>query len=229
MPHSTGNKKPCFRNPRTLLLFGVSACLSALLVYVLWQAHPNTAYWQDLWEQSRSFLEDHTWVLVLAVATLPGLGAPISPLLVLLGAIIGPRYGLPTACAIGIAAHSICSVWTYAVAAGPLRRFLLKTLLKNRTLPNPNRRNALHIAIVVRITPFLPYALQNIMLGVLQIPFRLYLITSIPLQSLYTIGFVVTGGAIFKGRTGLALTALLLILVLVLVTRMLRNRTLKNA
>ncbi|ADE54126.1 TVP38/TMEM64 family protein [Coraliomargarita akajimensis] len=217
------------RNLRNLILFLLPGIASASIVYALWQAHPDIEYWRQLVIRVIDFLKAHPWALVLSVVILPGIGAPISPLLVLFGIVLSPLYGVPAACLIGIAANTACCIWTYFLANGPLRDFLKRSVLRDRTLPELTPGNAMRIGFIIRITPGIPFALQNVVLGVLDIPFRTYLLVSIPPQAMYTCGFIITGGAIFEGNLGLAITGVLLLIVVILATRMLRKRSSQHA
>jgi uncharacterized membrane protein YdjX (TVP38/TMEM64 family) len=220
--------EPSKRIIRLLLLLLISALISATAVYYAWSAHPNIEYWKALGSEGRIYLETHPAVLVLIIATLPGIGVPISPLLVLLGIVMAPRFGLPMTCAIGIAATSFCSTWTYLLANGPLRNWLKNSLLKKWELPELSEQSALRIGLMIRITPGIPYPLQNVALGVMGMRLRTYLLASIPPQSLYTIGLIVTGGALFEGQAGIALSGVLFLIVVVIATRMYRKRSTLN-
>ncbi|MGB0344716.1 MAG: hypothetical protein ACPGGJ_04900 [Coraliomargarita sp.] len=222
-PHCENSKKPpgiCAIRLAALL------AVALLAAFLLWRSGlPLDSESILVWiEDARGFLERHPAALILALAVLPGLGAPVSPLLILFGVVIGPLYGLPAACLIGVAAQSLCTAWTYFLASGPLRGFLQKTLLRKRTLPELTPGNAAKICFMVRIAPGFPYALQNVLLGGLKTPFSTYLLVSIPVQSIYTVGFITTGGAFFQGKTGQALTAFLLLLAAILALRILRKR-----
>ena len=103
--------EPTSRLKRNLLLLIIPGILSAAVVFFLWQAQPDVQYWKDLFFAVLGFLEAHPWALVLALATLPGMGFPISPLLILVGVVLGPIYGLPLACLIGVVAQSICTIY----------------------------------------------------------------------------------------------------------------------
>ena len=212
------------RNLRNLILFLLPAIVSASIVYSLWTLHPDIEYWKQVLISGRHFLETHSWALILSLLLLPGIGVPISPLLILFGIVMVPVYGTTVACLIAIATQSCCTVWTYVLSAGPLREFLRRYVLRNRALPKMTPRNALRLGLIIRITPGFPYALQNIVLGVLGIPFATYLLVSLPIASLYTIVFIVTSGSIFEGKLGIALTGGMLLIVLILITRMLRSR-----
>lgn len=210
---------------RNGLLLLIPGTVGALAVYLLWQSHPDPDYWRGRFDQILDFLKAHPWALLAAVATLPGIGFPISPLLFLFGVVLAPRYGMATTCALGIAAQSFCTTWTYLLASGPLRDMLRRIVSRRRELPELNESNALRLGLILRITPGIPYALQNIVLGIVGMRFKPYLIVSIPLTALWTVAFIVTGGAIFEGRAGLAITGVLLLIVLVLLTKMLRKKT----
>lgn len=207
-----------------LLLLLVPATLSATVVFWLWKEYPDVESWKALYQSTSLWMEAHPIILILALMILPGLGFPLSILLVAFGGIIGPQYGLPAACLIAITTQAICSTWTYLLASGPLRGFLRKHILRDRALPELVGGNALRIGFIVRVTPGVPYALQNIALGVIGLKLRDYLIVSIPIQSLYVIGFVVTGGAIFQGKAGLAITGALLLVILIIITRMILSK-----
>lgn len=205
---------------RNLALLLIPALISAMAVFLLWKSHPEMAYWLGLIDSGRSFLEANPWALIAVLATLPGLGFPISPVLILFGVVLAPRYGMPATLALAISAHSLCTIWTYALAAGPLRGLLTEYILRHRELPTMSEGNALRLGLILRLTPGIPYAVQNIVLGILGMRFRHYLLVSIPTTSIWTVGFVMTGGAIFKGHAGWAIGGIAILIVLVLVTRM---------
>ncbi len=209
---------------RLFLLFFVLGAAGVLVLWLLWRAQPDVNFWLGLLADGRAYLEENPRALMLALLVLPGIGFPISPLLILFGIALGPRFGMPATCALGILLHSLCSVWTYWAAAGPFRGLLERFVLRNRALPGLASGNALQICIFLRITPGIPYALQNVALGLMRLPFLTYLLVSIPLQSIYTVGFIVTGGAIFEGRAGLALTGVALLAAVIILTRILSRR-----
>ncbi|MFU8848305.1 MAG: VTT domain-containing protein [Opitutales bacterium] len=220
--------KEFFRWRRNYLLLALSALFTALCLYLLWQSYPHPDDWRRIFNSSLEYLRTHPWALLAALATLPGIGFPISPLLVLIGIALAPRYGLAMTCTLGILAQSCCTTWTYLLASGPLRSVLRRFLSQRRELPHFDERNALRLGLILRITPGIPYALQNIVLGIVGMRFRPYLMVSIPITALWTIGFIVTGGAFFEGRAGLAISGILLLIVLVLLTKMLQRKTQVN-
>jgi len=208
------------------LLLLIPGLIGAGLVYLCWQAHPEPDYWKELFGQALEALKTHPWVLLLALATLPGVGFPISPLLVMVGIVFTPRYGLAAACALGILAQSCCTIWSYLLSAGQLRGTLRRVISRRRELPLLDDSNSLQLGLVLRITPGIPYALQNIVLGIVGMRLKPYLAVSIPITAAWTVGFILTGGALFEGRLGLAIAGMLLLVALVILTKLLRKKTL---
>ena len=217
MSESEGPKRRLQRKLVLLLVLGV---VSAMVVMLLWQSHPEAIYWLELLDLGHSFLEENPWALFVVMATLPGLGFPSSATLMLFGVVMAPHYGMPAAVALAIAAQSLCSIWTYGLAAGPLKRLLSRYLQSERALPEMSKHNAVRLGLILRLTPGIPYASQNIILGIMGMRFRDYLLVSIPTTSLWTACFVITGGAIFKGQLGWAIPGLVILIVVILATRM---------
>ncbi len=211
---------------RNLLLLGVSGIAGAGLLIAFRITNPDIiGHWKNLFEQAIAYMTAHPWALVPALAILPGIGFPASPLLILFGLILGPRYGMLPTCLIGVATHSACSIWAYFLASGPMRNLLKNTLLKKPALPQLTGVDALRLGFIIRIAPGFPYSIQNIILGVAGMKFRTYLAVSIPTTSIYTIGFIVTGDALFEGQIGLALSGIFLIILTILGIRIFINRT----
>lgn len=213
-----------YRLKRNGVLLAGAALVSGGIVFFAWQSHPDITYWLNLAQAGRSILEANPWALVLVLATLPGIGFPISPILFLFGIVLVPRFGLPATLALGISAQALCTTWTYALAAGPLRLWLLRIFYKNRPLPDLSAGNALRLGFILRLTPGIPYALQNIVLGLVGMHVRPYLLVSLPTTTLWTVGFITTGGALFEGHTGMALSGIGIIVVLIVATRMISRK-----
>ena len=206
----------------------IVSVLSAIAFLILWQNHPDISHYLRLLEVGLSFLEEDPWALIAVMVTLPGLGFPSSPVLVLFGVIIAPLYGMPAAEVLAIAAQTLCSIWTYALSSGPLKVLLLCYVLRGRSLPEMSEHNTVRLGLILRLTPGIPYALQNILLGILGMRFRDYLLVSIPTTSLWTACFVITGGAIFKGQLGWAITGIVILIVVILATRMWSRKNLAD-
>ena len=217
-------KSENYSKKSNLLLLFLPFILTVLLTYLLWTSHPEKAYWINLICEVKSFLELNPWALVLTLATLPGLGFPISPLLVLFGVVLPPLYGLPATLALAYTAQGLCTTWSYALARGPLHSLLRKYVLRARSLPEMTQNNTMRLGLLLRLTPGIPYVMQNVILGIIGMRLRPYLVISIPITSLWTTGFIITGGAIFKGQLGWAIGGIVFIIALMLAIHIWRRK-----
>ena len=82
--------------------------------------------------------------------------------------------------------------------------------------------NTMRLGLFLRLTPGIPYAMQNIILGIMGMRLR-PLVVSIPLTSLWTTSFIITGGAIFEGQFGWALGGIVFIIALMLAIHIWRS------
>ena len=217
-------KRENYGKKSNLVLLLIPFVFTVLVTYLLWRSHPERSYWLDLLSSVKSFIEVNPWALVLALATLPGLGFPISPLLVLFGIILPPLYGLPATLTLAYIAQGLCTTWSYALARGPLHSLLKKYILRARSLPEMTESNTIRLGLFLRMTPGIPYAMQNIILGIMGMRLRPYLLVSIPTTSLWTTGFIVTGGAIFEGQFGWAAGGIIFLIVLMLAIHIWRRK-----
>jgi uncharacterized membrane protein YdjX (TVP38/TMEM64 family) len=149
--------------------------------------------------------------LFLAIAILPGFAFPSSPLLILAGIVWGSTT---TGCALAVSAVLINVIWTHWLSAGPCRSLISRILGERwerwQSMP---RTNLWKIALMLRITPGVPLFVQNYTLGLLGVPLRQSFAIAFPLACLYGSGFVLTGGAIFKGHIGLVIAGISLLVV----------------
>jgi uncharacterized membrane protein YdjX (TVP38/TMEM64 family) len=173
-------------------------------------------------EQLIDLCQAHPVLLFFAIAILPGLGFPASPLLIAAGIAWG---GGTRACCLAISAIAINMSWTYFLATGIGKPLLLRLFGKRlQKWEAPQGKNLYLITAALRLTPGIPFFLQNYALGIMGIPFRPYILISLPLNAIYVIGFVVSGGAILSGSIAHALAGLGLILLVTLLLRYLRSR-----
>ncbi len=197
-----------------ILFAGFAALVAAFFLY---------RYGFDLqWamEQVRgilAFLEDRPLWLLGAIATLPGLGFPISPLLVLGGGVLARVYGIWASLALIHLAVWLCFSWSFFLAAYPLRGVVRAGLKYARIeLPELSGRGQLQTALIIRATPGIPFAFQNVVLGVLRVSWVPYLIISICVNLFYVTGFVLFGEAFLSGNVKLMLVAVVIIVAVAL-------------
>jgi uncharacterized membrane protein YdjX (TVP38/TMEM64 family) len=173
-------------------------------------------------EQLIELCQAHPVLLFLAIAILPGIGFPASPLLIAAGIAWG---GGLRACSLAISASAINMTWTYFLATGIGKPLLLRLFGKRlQKWEAPQGKNLYLITAALRLTPGIPFFLQNYALGIMGVPFRPYILISLPLNAIYVIGFVVSGGAILSGSLAHALAGIGLILAVVFSIKWLRVR-----
>jgi uncharacterized membrane protein YdjX (TVP38/TMEM64 family) len=165
---------------------------------------------------------EHPWLIFAAIVILPGLGFPSSILLLLAGAVWGAD---PGSALIAIGAVVLNIVWTHLVAAGPGKGLVARLLgARWQRWQNLPRNDLFKLTCMLRMTPGVPLCVQNYALGLLGVPLWQSIAVAIPFTGLYIFGFVLTGGAIFEGRAGLALTGLCLVAAAGLGLRLLASR-----
>lgn len=177
---------------------------------------------QILKEQVAAYGADHPGLLFACIAVLPAFGFPASALLILAGVVWGSNA---TGCAFAVGAVILNIVATHAFAAGPGRKVVTR-LLGERAKPWQNLSRADHARLswLVRITPGIPLFVQNYLLGIAGVTLRQSLLAAVPITGLYVCGFVLTGGAVFEGAWGLALTGLCVLVAAGFAARLLHRR-----
>jgi len=169
-----------------------------------------------------SYGAEYPWVIFVALVVLPGFGFPASALFLLAGIVWGSN---PMSCLLAVSAIVLNVIWTHTVASGPARKLMIRWMGERLqpwfALPN---KDLMKIAWVLRVTPGMPLFVQNYGLGALGVPLRISLLTALPVVSLYACGFVLTGGAIFDGRVGMAITGISLLVVAAIGVKILRSR-----
>lgn len=77
---------------------------------------------------------------------------------------------------------------------------------------------------LVRITPGIPYFLQNVILAAARLDLLRFVVLSVAIQMIYATGFVVLGRSALEGRLAWALAALVFVVVLAVGARWLAKR-----
>ncbi len=188
-----------------------------------WKMGLTLADLKDGWSATEGFLRGHPWWLFLGLVILPGFPVPTSALLLLAGSVWG---GQPVwACAVSVLAMALNMTWTYWAAAVPGRGVVEKWLASGAVkVPEVARDNHLRMLLVLRLTPGIPFLFQNYLLGFLRVPFRLYLPVSLASNSMFAVGFVLSGAGIGGGNLKPLMTGLGLIVVAVVAVQMVRKK-----
>lgn len=179
----------------------MAAVLAAgILLYLLWSAWDHEAVMS--WMRRANPI----WFFV-AMALLPALGVPFTPLFILAGATFGVGTGLILSL-LAIAANVTLCYW---IARSGLRPWLEKILRRfGYELPDfkSKGRSALRFTVIVKLAPGLPMFVKNYALGSAGVPFWLYFGASILITGAYAAAFVVLGESVLEhDMRSLAVTA----------------------
>lgn len=154
----------------------------------------------DWWHAFESFVLQNGFWLFLAIAILPGLILPVAPFLTLAG-IWGDEHGPWLSCLYCAFALTFNLVWTYWFARKTGRSLIEKILSKTKyQLPEKPSENLVQWALVLRLTPGVPFIFTNYGLGLLRMPFSTYLLVSIPVLAFTGCGYVLAFAGIFGGN-----------------------------
>lgn len=205
-------------------LIALLSMLAAVLLAggIAWKMGVDLASLKDTWRALNDYLVRHPWAMVAALVILPGLPVPASPLLFTAGVVWREQPYMAVGFALlGI---SLNLTWTYWLAAGPARRLVEKLLVATETqIPDLPRGDHLRLILILKLTPGIPFFLQNYLLGFLRAPFLLYLPVSILCNGLIGTGIVLSGVGIADGNLEPAITGVSLIAVGFVLTQLIRR------
>ena len=179
---------------------------------------------ENYWQLFRNFLLLNGFWLFVSIAILPGFILPCAPLLLLAG-IWGTEFGVAQACLYSVLALTINLIWTYWFAYG-LGRKIVNRLLKifKYEIPELPSQNLNQWAIILRLTPGIPFIFTNYGLGLLKMPFVKYMLISTPIISITDCGFVLASAGIFGGSWKYIWGGISILIIMILVGRILSKR-----
>lgn len=218
---------PVSRRPMALLL--AAAGLVALVAgLVVWRIGPQAALDEGrrIWSIVFDACADAgPGVFFTAMAVLPGFGVPMSPFALSAGPLFSGRLGTAAVLGAGLAAITFNLIVTYWLARRWLRPVLSRLVARlGHRLPEMEGSDATDLVILLRVTPGIPFFVQNYLLGLAEAPFGRYLAISCAVQWSFNVAFMLFGDALSQGRGRLALAAIGLVAALAAGTHLLRRR-----
>jgi len=171
------------------------------------------------------------WAFFSAMAILPALSVPLSLFTLTAGELFAPLMTLPGVIVASFVAIGINMVLTYWLARYALRPLLSRLVARyGYTIPKITRANALSATLALRLTPGPPFFLQSYILGLAEIPFKLYIVTSLICQIPWGIGFIVLGKGVFNGNFRMVMYGIgVLVVAGVVVNWLRRSNAARNA
>lgn len=150
-----------------------------------------------------------------AMAILPAIGCPITIFTISVGPIFGAQLGLPLILAIsaGVIAFNLAfAYWLARFALRPWVQALFGWL--GYRLPEVATGDRLSLAVLVRVTPGPPYFVQNFILGLVGVPFGLYMAVSGLICISFSFGFILFGDSLAQGKGKVVLLSISLLVAL---------------
>lgn len=189
--------------------------------------------WQRVWDLARDLV---AWgvavvtgagpvVYFCAMALLPAAGVPMAPFAMGAGPLFGAELGFTTIILLGIVAITFNLTVTYWLSRRWLRPFFTRLLARfGHKLPEVEGGDATDLIVLLRVTPGIPFFVQNYLLGLANAPFLRYLAISCGIQWTLNTAFMLFGDALAKGRGKLVLSAVLLLVAVIVGTHFVRKR-----
>ena len=216
-----------------LLVLGVILLFAFLFgsyfAFIQIGGHEAKVWLDNLWNDTKNLLTHNGPLLFLSIAILPGFILPVAPLLGLAG-LWGGIHGPWVSCIYCCLALLGNLCWTYWLARGPARGLLIKLLARSRfQLPEQPPNNMLEWALILRLTPGVPFIFTNYTLGLLGMTFTQYLAISFPVLTFTACGYVLAFAGIFGGGWKYLWTGTCIIIITILLGRFALKYKRKNA
>jgi len=165
------------------------------------------------------------WVFFAGLAFLPAVGAPLSAFTIVAGEAFAGTMTMAGVLAATEAAIGANLALTYWLARRGLRPLLSWfTEYYGYRVPSVTPKNALNVALFIRLTPGPPFFMQSYMLGLAQVPFRLYMTVSWLCITPWAVAFVVLGKGVFNGNFKLVATGVGVLVAATAFVHWVRNR-----
>ncbi len=128
-----------------------------------------------------------------------------------------------------LAAITVNLALTYWLARRAVRPLLARLLKRfGYTVPRVTADNALSIALLVRLTPGPPFFLQGYILGLADVPFRLYMLVSWLCVLPWAAGAVVLGRGMLEGNFKMAAMGFGVIIAAAAAVHLIRRKVAKR-
>ena len=214
--------EPASRPNRSLLIkLGVAAFLGLVLLVLIVRGLDL----KNLVNQALALIrEAGPVVFFIAMAILPAIGFPLLAFSLSAGPVFGERLGLWPVIVYSLLAVTVNIALSYFLATRALRPLLEKlfTYLGYK-MPKAESGDATDLIVLLRVTPGVPFPVQNYLLGLAQVPFWKYLGFSTPIIGSFTVAVIYFGEAMLHGSGWNVLIGLSLIFALTAGTHLLRK------
>lgn len=159
-----------------------------------------------------------------AMAVLPVFGVPAAIFVIPAVGIFGPQFGTVTVVFLALGALTVNFCLAYALARRGLRPMLMALVTRlGYKLPAVETADATDLMILLRVTPGVPFFVQNYLAGLAEVPFPRYFIVSLLIVWPLSTALLLFGDALLHGKGRIALLSLCAIVALTTLLHLIRR------
>jgi uncharacterized membrane protein YdjX (TVP38/TMEM64 family) len=164
------------------------------------------------------------------MALAPACGVPMLAFSLPVVSLFAPRFGTPAVVAMALGAMTANYVITYGLARRGLRPILEQIVTRlGYKLPQVESGDAVDLVVLMRVTPGIPFFMQNYLAGLAEVPFGKYFVVSLIITWPINTAFMLFGDALLHGKGKLALLGLCAVLALSAGTHLVRKHYARRA
>jgi uncharacterized membrane protein YdjX (TVP38/TMEM64 family) len=164
------------------------------------------------------------WAFFSAMALLPAVGVPLLTFSLTAGPAFAAGMGMAAVVAAGLAAITVNLALAYGLARWGLRPLLIRLLVRlGYTVPRVEEGDMVDLIILTRVTPGVPFLVQNYLLGLADAPPGKYFLISCLAAWVTNAAFIVFGDALVNGKGKLILGAAGVLVALTAATHLVRR------
>jgi uncharacterized membrane protein YdjX (TVP38/TMEM64 family) len=159
-----------------------------------------------------------------AMAIAPALGVPSLTFILPAGPAFADRLGMTNVILLAMLAVTVNYVLAYWLARHALRPLLEKLVVRlGYELPKVDAGDTTDMILILRLTPGIPFCVQNYLLGLAEVPFGKFFVLSFVLCMPQNAAFILFGDALLHGKGKMLLYAGGAIVAIVSGTHLLRR------
>ncbi|HVT73968.1 MAG TPA: VTT domain-containing protein [Lacunisphaera sp.] len=159
-----------------------------------------------------------------AMALAPALGVPSLTFILPAGPAFADRLGMTNVILLSMLAITVNYVFAYWLARQALRPLLEKLVVRlGYELPKVDAGDTTDMILILRLTPGIPFCVQNYLLGLAEVPFGKFFLWSFVLCMPQNAAFILFGDALLHGKGKMLLYAGGAIVAIVSGTHLLRR------
>jgi uncharacterized membrane protein YdjX (TVP38/TMEM64 family) len=159
-----------------------------------------------------------------AMAVLPAMGVPMLAFVLPVAPAFAERFGLGLVIVFSLLAITFNFMFAYVLSRWLLRPWVGRLVEKlGYRMPELKGSDSTDLLIILRVTPGVPFVVQNFMAGLTRVPLGRYVIVSCIATWAFNTCFILFGDALLHGRGRLAMVAIGLFAALSAATHMVRK------